>query len=367
MKRSYRFLLATTILSSLLLLYASFLRLRATEKHLITLKSFGKTRGPRANETVQTLHRIRPDEIRDKKHETVASLKSHEAYDEEHLDLFNETFVVPHLNEGEHDQKPPTYRKLTIDYKRPRHVLWRQDVNCSRIDVRFGTNISGAFLHSFPRSGNTWLRYLLEAATGIFTSSFYTDRTLIRQGYLGERDKFWEKTTIATKLHFIKHLKLSLKAPCITIIRNPARLFVSLWSYVNVQNRRLKHTAVIPENTLNSTEFHTFIQGKLKKWLKTYIFALTIRKTIFPVSYELIREDPIGQIRRLLAFLNIKPDENRLACLAKHTTGKVKAGQRSIKPYTSEEEKQMEAALEKINEYLTKRGLQPMPDYDKYS
>ncbi|XP_064079244.1 sialate:O-sulfotransferase 1-like [Macrobrachium nipponense] len=355
MNRSYRLLITTTILSSLLLFYTSFLHLRATEKHLITLRLFWKTHGPQAHE------------IQQEEDKFVSSLMSHEAYEEDRLDLFNETLVVPHLNENEHDRKPPAYRKLTTDYKRPRHVLWRQDVNCSRIDVRFGINISGALLHSFPRSGNTWLRYLLEAATGIFTSSFYTDRTLIRQGYLGERDKFWEKTTIATKLHFIKHLKLYLNAPCITIIRNPARLFVSLWSYVNVQNRRLKHTAVIPENTLNSTEFHTFIQGKLKKWLRTYIFALTKRKIIFPVSYELIREDPIGQTRRLLTFLNIKPDENRLACLAKHITGKVKAGQRSNKPYTPEEEKQMEAALEKINHYLKKRGLQPMPAYDKYS
>ena len=37
-------------------------------------------------------------------------------------------------------------------------------------------------LASFPGSGNTWVRYLIERATGIYTGSYYDDGDLFRKG-----------------------------------------------------------------------------------------------------------------------------------------------------------------------------------------
>lgn len=42
-------------------------------------------------------------------------------------------------------------------------------------------------LASFPGSGNTWLRYLLQQATGIFTGSVYNDFGLLKSGFPAER------------------------------------------------------------------------------------------------------------------------------------------------------------------------------------
>ena len=36
-------------------------------------------------------------------------------------------------------------------------------------------------LASFPRSGNTWIRYLIHGATGIFTGSFYNNGCMTSQ------------------------------------------------------------------------------------------------------------------------------------------------------------------------------------------
>jgi hypothetical protein len=41
-------------------------------------------------------------------------------------------------------------------------------------------------LASFPGSGNTWLRYLLQQATGIITGSIYKDHALLRNGFPGK-------------------------------------------------------------------------------------------------------------------------------------------------------------------------------------
>jgi hypothetical protein len=40
-----------------------------------------------------------------------------------------------------------------------------------------------AALVSFPGSGNTWLRYLLQQATGILTGSVYKDYGLLKSGF----------------------------------------------------------------------------------------------------------------------------------------------------------------------------------------
>ena len=37
-------------------------------------------------------------------------------------------------------------------------------------------------LASFPGSGNTWTRYLIEGATGVFTGSIYLDKVLQSKG-----------------------------------------------------------------------------------------------------------------------------------------------------------------------------------------
>ncbi|XP_069985494.1 sialate:O-sulfotransferase 1 [Penaeus vannamei] len=234
------------------------------------------------------------------------------------------------------------------------------------MDVRFAVGLRGSILHSFPRSGNTWVRYLLEAASGIFTSSVYSDRTLVTAGYLGERHKYGWGTTIATKSHFIKHLQKYRNVPTVTIIRNPARVFVSLWSYVNLKNRRRKHVESVAESSLRTQEFHDFVQSKLKKWLNTTLFSLTQCRDVFPVFYESVREDPVGETRRILEYLKVKPQEDRLACLGRHVGGNVKGAQKSLDPYTQEEKELFLQALKKVNETLTQRGFPTLPDYSKY-
>ena len=45
-----------------------------------------------------------------------------------------------------------------------------------RLSVRFAVKTDQAYLFSYPRSGNSWTRYLIEAATGVFTGSLYKDK-----------------------------------------------------------------------------------------------------------------------------------------------------------------------------------------------
>ena len=52
-------------------------------------------------------------------------------------------------------------------------------------DVQFGE--PGTFpltsLSSYPGSGNTWVRYLIEEFTGFYTGSIYSDNSLFHGGF----------------------------------------------------------------------------------------------------------------------------------------------------------------------------------------
>ncbi len=62
-----------------------------------------------------------------------------------------------------------------------------------------GTNRSPVLLKSFPGSGNTWVRGLLEQVTGICTGSFECDRVLKRGGFSGENIQ--SGSVLVTKVH----------------------------------------------------------------------------------------------------------------------------------------------------------------------
>ena len=51
---------------------------------------------------------------------------------------------------------------------------------------------------SFPGSGNTWVRYLLQQMTGILTGSVYQDGDLRRNGFKGEYHKSGKVLVVKT-------------------------------------------------------------------------------------------------------------------------------------------------------------------------
>jgi len=54
----------------------------------------------------------------------------------------------------------------------PNHTVTENGINCSKFRNYFAKNgsfLPTTWLYSYPGSGNTWLRYLIEGATGFFT------------------------------------------------------------------------------------------------------------------------------------------------------------------------------------------------------
>ncbi|KAJ8044701.1 WSC domain-containing protein 2 [Holothuria leucospilota] len=81
-------------------------------------------------------------------------------------------------------------------------------------------------LVSAPGSGNTWLRYLIEKMTGIYTGSIYNDKSLRKGGFLGETEPPRSGRVVVVKMHNIQRWVNELDG-IILLVRNPYNAIVA--------------------------------------------------------------------------------------------------------------------------------------------
>ena len=74
------------------------------------------------------------------------------------------------------------------------------DKRCETIRLGERGQFKKVMLASFPGSGNTWARYVIERATGFFTGAVGNDSSLFHGGFLGEFEKQNAGTTILVKV-----------------------------------------------------------------------------------------------------------------------------------------------------------------------
>lgn len=80
-------------------------------------------------------------------------------------------------------------------------------------------------LASFPGSGNTWLRYLLQQATGILTGSVYKDFGLLKSGFPAE--SIANSSVLLVKTHEWGSHVWSKFAKAILLVRDPAKAILA--------------------------------------------------------------------------------------------------------------------------------------------
>ena len=83
------------------------------------------------------------------------------------------------------------------------------------------------YLASYPGSGNTWFRLLLEETTGIYTGAVYCDTQLLHSGHYGEG--IGNSSVIAVKSH-VRFIAENVRA-IIYIVRNPFHAILSKFAW----------------------------------------------------------------------------------------------------------------------------------------
>jgi hypothetical protein len=80
-------------------------------------------------------------------------------------------------------------------------------------------------LTSFPGSGNTWLRYLLQQATGIYTGSVYKDYGLLKSGFPAE--SISNSSVLIVKTHEFGSTVWPKFRKVVLLIRDPAKAILA--------------------------------------------------------------------------------------------------------------------------------------------
>ena len=123
----------------------------------------------------------------------------------------------------------------------PIHIP-KSDQHCKKMS--FQSSGSVIALASFPGSGNSWVRQLLESATGIYTGALYCDPAYVRAGMIGEGVS--TQNVIAIKTHEIpaKAKKRLNHDKAIYIVRSP---FAAILAFYNWQrtSQKSRHTLEI--------------------------------------------------------------------------------------------------------------------------
>jgi len=84
-----------------------------------------------------------------------------------------------------------------------KHQFWKNHPQCRLLVTRFAQkgSLPSRALVSYPGSGNTWIRYLIEGATGVYTGSVFHDKRIQREGHHGEFREPGDGSTLLQKTH----------------------------------------------------------------------------------------------------------------------------------------------------------------------
>ncbi|XP_068220450.1 sialate:O-sulfotransferase 1-like [Palaemon carinicauda] len=240
---------------------------------------------------------------------------------------------------------------------------WRTDPLCKNYSTAFAKKMPRSFLVSFPRSGNTWVRYLIEGASGIFTGSKYGNSMLVKMGFLGEFISFKSRRTIINKIHSNTRKKVRDFSKVILLIRNPAKSIVSYWNYNNNKKGKKRIFYNVTATSYKKPAFRKFVKNAIGRWTKIASDRLEYSKKLLIVPYEYLLEDPIAQVRRILKFLGVPEDRGRLECLSRHTQGPALGLQRKVDPFTPDLKELMAERVREIQRLLKSRNMDRLPSY----
>ncbi|XP_042878223.1 uncharacterized protein LOC122257185 [Penaeus japonicus] len=255
--------------------------------------------------------------------------------------------------------------KLILDTSRKSKYLWPGDAQCSQFKVNFAaaSSLSPCALASYPGSGNTWSRYLLEAASGVFTGSIYRDYQLYLHGYYGELDDHVSGTTITQKTHDCgpTHVK-SFRSTAVLLLRNPYRAILSFHNYLFGG-----HTGYAPVANYRRKDWGAFVSLQAKAWLEMAVnwTMQTEAGRLRVLHYEELKEDPIPLLEDVLRFRGLEVDPQRLKCLKSHTNKKFKRREEFIPAgleiFSPGDRDKIDRAIRYVDYLLRLHNQRPVP------
>ncbi|XP_050667635.1 WSCD family member AGAP003962 [Leptidea sinapis] len=214
-------------------------------------------------------------------------------------------------------------------YKHP-SVDW-----CKELKLRIPPSQNVVALVSYPGSGNTWLRYLLQQATGIMTGSVYMDYGLKLHGFPAEN--VTDGSVLVVKTHETPTTNRKYDS-AILLIRNPRDALLADF------NRLHKgHIGTAPKSAFkrksneHRSSWSKYVSVELTGWESMHrMWLTTFKGPLHIVFYETLVRDTRMTLQRTLDFLNHTVDEEDMSCALAYKEGiyRRKKKYKDFDPYT---------------------------------
>jgi len=189
-------------------------------------------------------------------------------------------------------------------------VVPRRNDDGGASNCKYGDKGGGAtLLVSYPRSGNSLARSLLERATGIVTGSdTRPDRVLSRQ-LSGRHRLVGEGVIDGRRVAFVKthwperrgHTPFWARR-AVLLVRNPYDAIDSYWN----MNATKSHDRTLTDDAYEKyrDKFDALVANEIGVWMRFHRYWLRDRQNfpVLVVRYEDLISDPERQVRRILRF-----------------------------------------------------------------
>ncbi|KAG7161829.1 WSC domain-containing protein 1-like 1 [Homarus americanus] len=265
------------------------------------------------------------------------------------------------------------FLKIHLDYGRPQHEPWAGKVGCMGVRVGFARRrtLPRTALASYPGSGNTWLRYLIQSSSGLFTGSVYIDRELASKGFYGENEIPECGCTIAVKTHGYCLGGLPAERTKemdkffgrgLLLLRNPFDTLIAYRNYLSAG-----HLGVAGPAAFKGADWSRFVHGQMEVWRAYALDWITLGRSVLVVHYEYLLEDPQRELLRILQFLRLRVEKQRLQCVMANLDGAFrrvtpdKISYRISDPYTKELHEVVEEGMRDVDLALVKHGWPGLP------
>lgn len=170
-------------------------------------------------------------------------------------------------------------------------------------------------LSSFPGSGNTWLRHLVQQISGIYTGSVYKDQGLRKHGFPAEGIQ--NTSVIAIKTHELGEEKRQVFDKAILLVRDP---FDAMLAEFNRQfGGHIGHAST--ERFHQDHVWSSFVKRNTEGWYNFHTDWLKFQKDMLIVFYSDLKTNLRDQVQRIAEFLNVTMSPEILACSLKNSRG----------------------------------------------
>ncbi|XP_070574759.1 sialate:O-sulfotransferase 1-like [Ptychodera flava] len=217
-------------------------------------------------------------------------------------------------------------------------------------------------LISPPGAGSTWLRHLIEQATGFYTGSVFDDKGLYGGGFLGEYEDYRAGNTLTVKVHNVKRLSKFCKA-AILLLRNPIDIVIAEKNRQSADGHLGE--ATWRKDSRTDEDWNQFAYTEFERYERIVNDFSNLTVPTLIVHYENIKNDSLTEVKRIVDFLNMTVNEERKICAENNGEGHFHRHKSDAKtPYktfTDEMICDALALMEKASKLIAEKGHQPLP------